>query len=559
MRALHKTLILILANAVCRPAWSLEPGVFIPPKPDYQLPAIPTPSIAPTDGLLLENKGQATQFVKTRARFRLKKIQFEGNKSLSDAQLQVAVQAFINKVVSRVDLENIRLQLLQLYSKAGYLYPSVVLPSQHIKGGLVRYRINEGQLTQINIKGAERLDQAYIRERIHLPAEQPLKRDALLEQFQLLLTDPLIERLNGSLRSGDQAGEAVLDLEVKRAQAYELYLGMDNYTPPSVGSYTGYLRGTVRNLTGQGDFLHLDLNGSEGMQALNSFFSIPVNHYGTRFNLGLQLSQAKVVDRSLEHLDIKNKFFDINIGVNQTLLQQLNRTLNFELQYALRQTKSSVLGLAMPLSAGAEPDGKARVSVIRFIQNYLDRDAGRVLSLRSSFNVGFDAFNATTHASPQPDGRFFSWQGQLRYLYRLDERGTELFLRTDLQFASESLLPLERFALGGIYTVRGYREYELVRDQGYALALELRYPLWQSTSRDGHQLQIIPFFDFGQAWNKHQAAQTLYSAGLGFKWQWQRFNAEFYWAEAFSPPTALTQEYDLQDSGIHFQLQVQLF
>ena len=180
------------------------------------------------------------------------------------------------------------------------------------------------------------------------------------------------------------------------------------------------------------------------------------------------------------------------------------------------------------------------------------------MSLRSSFNVGFDAFNATTNPAPVPDGRYFSWQGQLRYLHRLDERGTALFFRTDMQFASESLLPLERFALGGVYTVRGYREYELVRDEGYAMSVEIRYPLWQPSAMQGHQLRIVPFFDFGQAWNKHEEAKILYSAGVGLKWQWQQLGAEFYWAKALNRVDSVAQEYDAQDSGIHFQLQAQI-
>lgn len=540
---------------------ALEPGAMNPPRPDYQLPELPKFQPGPEQERMQLQTPEGKQAVTAQTegpKFMLRRVQFEGNDGLTDEQLQAVVLPFIDKAISRVDLENIRQQLMQHYRKAGYLYPSVLLPSQHISQGLVRYQINEGHLTAINVKGAERLSEDYIRDRIQLDKDEPLQQSVLLERFQLLLTDPLIERVNGALKPGAQPGETILDLDITRAKPYALYLGMDNYTPPSVGAYTGRLSGLVRNMSGLGDFLQLDLIGSEGMQGISGFFSLPFTRYDTRFNIGVQASQAKVVDQYLEQLNIRNDFIDINVGVNQPLFRSLNRIFNVELQYAFRQTKTSVLDIPMPLSAGVETNGRATVNVFRFIQNYMDRNAERVWSLRSSLNFGFEGFDATINSEPEPDSRYFSWQGQLRYLRRLDERGTELFFRTDMQFASESLLPLERFALGGVRTVRGYRENELVRDEGYAMSLELRYPLWMQGVKNGHQLRVIPFFDFGEAWNKNENGKTLYSAGIGFKWQWQKLGADFYWAQSLNSPDAVTQEHDAQDSGFHFQIHAQL-
>jgi len=540
--------------------YGLESGSLTPRKPNYQLPQLPPLQKTPLkDNIQLHIPDpKESPITRIEPRFMLKTLHFKGNKSLSDEQLLQAVNAFINKKVNRIELETIRQQLIEVYRQAGYLYPSVLLPSQHISQGLVTYEINEGHLTHINISGAERLNENYIRERINLDPEEPIQQTELLERFQLLLADPLIERVNGTLKPGIKPGDTILDLDVTRAQAYELHLAMDNYTPPSVGSYTGHLSGTVRNLTGQGDFLQLDLNGSEGMQSVGSFFSIPFTRYDTRFNLGFQAAQSKVVDANLAHLKIKNQFVDVNVGINQPIFRRLNHIFNVELQYAFRQTDTSVLGIPMPLSAGVGEDGKATINVFRFIQNYITRNTEHVLSLRSSFNVGFDGFNATTHSGAIPDGRYFSWQGQVHYLRQLDERGTEFFFRTDMQFTSEALLPLERFALGGVHTIRGYREYELVRDEGYAMSIEIRYPLWKPAVMKDHQLRVVPFFDFGQAWNKHQDAKTLYSAGIGLKWQWQQFEADFYWAKALNNINNAAQEYDAQDSGIHFQLQAQI-
>lgn len=539
---------------------ALEPGALNPPKPSYQLPKLPQWQPVPSDeSIQTQDPEKKTETVSSGARVILKELQFDGNKNMSHEQLQAVIQPLIGTAISRIDLENIRQQLVQHYRNAGFLYTSVILPDQHISLGRVRYQINEGRLTKINIKGTERLREDYVRDRIKMDADQPLQQAALLERFQILLSDPLIERVNGALKPGANPGESILDLDITRAKPYELYVGMDNYTPASVGAYTGHLGGVVRNLTGWGDFLQIDLNGSEGMQSISSFFSIPFTASGTRFNIGYQGSQSEVVEGVLGEFDIENRFMDFNVGLSQPIFRSLNRTFSLELQYAFRQTRSYAGGIPTALGVGVENNGKAKVSVIRFIQNHIERDANQVLSLRSSLNTGFDAFNSTINPSPLADGRFFSWLGQLRYLRKIDDWGTELFFRSDIQLASESLLPLERFALGGINTVRGYRQNELVRDEGYALSIEFRVPLWQQSTKNGHDLRLIPFFDYGQAWNHHQESKTLYSVGIGFKWNWKQIGAEFYWAHALNNSDVVNQEHDVQDDGIHFQLQTRLF
>ncbi len=183
------------------PAHAIEPGTLTPRKPDYQLPLIPQWQKDKTNPKDLDIKAPKEKTLQQTdgVQFILKAIQFDGNKSLSKEALQAVIQPFINNATSRMDLEQIRQQLIQHYRQTGYLYPSVILPSQHISQGLVRYQINEGHLTEINIKGAGRLDNDYISNRIKVNLNQPLKQSTLLEHFQLLLTDPLIERVNGAL------------------------------------------------------------------------------------------------------------------------------------------------------------------------------------------------------------------------------------------------------------------------------------------------------------------------------------------------------------------------
>ncbi len=563
MRVHVQSLAVMLSGSLLLPAsiHAIEPGALNPQRPDYQLPQLPDWQSQETEQDMIippETETAPSPNPLSGPRFLLKQVIFEGNTLFSHAELQQVIANYLNQPVNRLDLETIRFQLSQYYKQAGFLSSGVLLPDQHIQNGIVKFEVIEGHLTTIQISGNEGLDAEYIQRRMQSETGEPLQQQKLLERFQILLRDPLIETLNGALKPGSRPGETVLDLEIKRAQPYDLTLSLDNYTPPSVGAYTGNLDGTLRNLTGWGDYLQLHLGGSAGMQEISAFYSIPVGYTATRLNIGFQASESEIVDDDLDRFDIENRFMDLNIGLSHPFYQTLNDLFSMELQYSFRQNRTYFDGEPIALSEGAEENGKSKVSVIRWIQNYLKRSSNAVFSASSSFNAGVDFFNATIH-SDRADSRFFSWLGQLRYLYKLDAlgEGTQLYLRSDIQLASETLMPLERFALGGVYTVRGYRQNELVRDNGYAASVELRYPLLMRENTYGN-LKLVPFFDIGEAWNHDENGKTLLSSGIGLQWKRKNLSADFYWAHDLNTPDSVHSEQDSQDDGFYFQVQAKL-
>jgi hypothetical protein len=66
----------------------------------------------------------------------------------------------------------------------------------------------------------------------------------------------------------------------------------------------------------------------------------------------------------------------------------------------------------IPFSFSEGPqDGKSKVAVLRLFQDWVNRDAKRVLAARSQFSIGLNAFGATKNDGSVPDGQFFAWLG----------------------------------------------------------------------------------------------------------------------------------------------------
>jgi hemolysin activation/secretion protein len=493
-------------------------------------------------------------------RFVLNGVQFEGHSVFSSEQLRTVAAPWLGKAVGMADLEDLRLALTRHYEGAGYVGSGALLPDQHIQQGVVRYRIVEGRLTEINVSGSEGLAPEYVSERLRLGLEGPLDVDVLRERFQLLLNDPLIERLNGALRPGLHLGESRLDLAVTRARPYELALVVDNHRPPSTGAEQARAEGVVRNLTGWGDQLALDLARSDGAWEGNASFSMPLDPRDTRLGLFFSRTDSSVIEEPLEAVDIDSDTQSWGLDLSRPLIQNLDESLLLGLAFDLRRSRTSLLGEGTPFSDGVESDGEARVRVLRFRQDYTWRGTREAFAARSTFSAGLDVFGAT-HNDTSPDGRFLTWVGQAQYAHKIGDAGAQLILRGDLQLADKQLLPLEQFAVGGANSVRGYRENQLVRDQGYRVSAEYRQPIRAEVlTRNNQQLEWIAFVEAGGAAYKgaSDAAEHLWSAGLGLRWRWERLTLELDWAHGFKEVSKPT-DHDLQDDGIHFLVRLDLF
>jgi hemolysin activation/secretion protein len=174
---------------------------------------------------------------------------------------------------------------------------------------------------------------------------------------------------------------------------------------------------------------------------------------------------------------------------------------------------------------GANLDGQTTVAALRFFQEWTQRSERDVLAARSEFNVGLGILGATTAFDAAfdpnaPSTQYFMWRGQAQWV-KLLAPDTLFLLRGDVQFADRPIISLEQFALGGLGSVRGYRQNTLLTDNGLFASVEVRLPILRVREMEGI-LQLTPFLDFGTGWNTsgfEPDPNILASTGIGLLWQ----------------------------------------
>jgi hemolysin activation/secretion protein len=131
--------------------------------------------------------------------------------------------------------------------------------------------------------------------------------------------------------------------------------------------------------------------------------------------------------------------------------------------------------------------------------------------------------------------------------------------RIDAQIASDPLLSLEKFSIGGARTVRGYRENQLVRDNGIAVSVEARIPIIPG-NRGPLRLSIVPFVDVGRGWDESGPAKLetdiIASLGVGLTFRlFEGINGELQYGGRLTGAPGENGT-GLQRHGVHFRVTI---
>jgi len=341
----------------------------------------------------------------------LQGVRFEGGGDLPKGGLDDIVAPFLGQWVTLADLEELRFRLTKHYVDQGYVNSGVILkPGQIVTDGVITFQIIAGRIDEIRVSGNDGLRSEYIQGRIRGRADEPFNRERLQERFQLLLQDPLIDQINGTLLPGDAPGSAVLDLVIHRARPWGFYLRADNYRPPSTGAERFYAGGVLRNVTGFGDALDFYVGyGFEGQGREGAIsFAVPVTRLDTLAYVRYSRNDASLIEEPLVDLDIESKTQRFELGIYHPVVRSLEETFNLGLFGSWSENETTLLGEPFSFSEGAV-SGQSRVSALRLFQEYSRQWTDQAFAVRSVFSLGLDAFDATINPGSTPDSRFLVW------------------------------------------------------------------------------------------------------------------------------------------------------
>ena len=511
------------------------------------------------------------------ATLKVSRINLQGNISFSTKELSALTAPCENREITIPELEELRKKITHYYTDRGYINSGVIIHDQDVTDGAITLTIIEGEITNTEVTGNDWLHTKYIFSRLESVIKQQRKAfniNLLEKRLKLLKQDKLIENINAVISPGLKFGEANLNLEIDEARPYQISLKYNNHGSPGIGSYRGEIALAHYNLTGcLGDSLELNYKETEGFDDYSVNYTIPLTRFDTTLGFNYSKSASTVVSYPFNMLNIKSETETFGASLRHPFYKTLSREFAAGLSLEKHHNKTFLLGLPYSFTTHQD-DYETNVTELSFFQEWVSRSMTQVLALRSDFKFGLDWFNATMHSGQDNSGKeyadsgYITWLGQLQWFKRLEFLNSAFLFKTDLQLTNEPQLSSGKFSIGGNSTVRGYRENQMTTDNGVVSSLEWSIPVFQlklpmlSRSENDGQVWFCPFFDYGRGWNVSGDApvpKELYSLGAGLRWSISKnINTKIYYGHSLIKIKA-SNEYDLQDDGIHFGITVNLF
>ena len=244
-----------------------------------------------------------------------------GSTVFSKQELDAVLKDFVGRPLTFAQLLQARSAVSQLYISKGYITSGALIPLQTLSGSVVRILVIEGKLESINVVGTRRLNSNYIRSRLANSTRGPLNEKRLLEALQLLQLSGQIENISAQLQAGSRAGFNLLLVRVKEAKTFQAGIFTDNFRSPSVGSWRRGVQLGEANLLGLGDSASLIYTNTQGSNAVDLSYTLPVNSRNGTVSFQLSRSKSNIVESPFDALDIEASSRTYELTYRQPIVQ----------------------------------------------------------------------------------------------------------------------------------------------------------------------------------------------------------------------------------------------
>ena len=427
--------------------------------------------------------------------FLLQKVVIDDSQVLSQAEIASVTDKYVGHEVSLQKLNTLVSELNKLYEDKGYLTCRAVLPPQTIKEGIVHINLVEGRTGQLIMDGNKSTNSRYIQNRLHLHKDR-IDNVHELNKDLLRFNSTNDVQLRIFMQAGEEAGTTDYVITAYEPRQHNFTVYTDNAGSDSSGLWRAGMFYTNKSLTGNRDTLMVSGIFSEGTKSGSFAYNTPVGRSGTKLGVQYSANSVHIIDGDLEPMNVRGNSNSYGVSLTQPLIVTEHLKSDVALEYSRQSSKTDFLGI-----------------------HWVDDTISGYTASFSMMNYGKSSVIFQKHGYRIGDWENIDGQNkdfgkyQFNGLYQKVYSGGQMLTgRLDGQWSSTSYLPsAEQFYIGGVYSVRGYKESLLGGDHGVAVSLEYSVPIAKAVS-------AFTFIDYGSVYGDSAFEDhILMSTGIGVK------------------------------------------
>jgi hemolysin activation/secretion protein len=403
-------------------------------------------------------------------------FRIDGAHLLDQPDVEEAVYPFLGPDRSTDDIEQARAALEKAYFAKGYQTVAVEIPPQQVADGVVLLKVVEGEVGRLRVKGSRYFSLDEIK------AEAPSLAEGTVPNFNDVSRDIVAlnqipdRRVTPALRAGTAPGTVDVDLNVEDTLPLHGSLEINNrYSQNTVPLR---LTATVHydNLWQLGHSLTVSYQVAPQDPSNAETYSVS---YLARFPAVSWLSvllygvknDSNVATIGDTNVVGRGRVVGTRAIVGLPSEQDLFHTLSAGFDYKHFDQNLSLGGSSFATPITYFPVTVAYDATVQGDEAQTQLEAAVTFHLRG-LGSGLSQFDAQRFNA---QGNFIYLHGNLSRTQELP-LGLQLYGKVQGQVANEPLIATEEFSAGGLDTVRGYLESEVLGDNGALGSVELRTP-----------------------------------------------------------------------------------
>ena len=437
--------------------------------------------------------------------FELKKIVMDSSAVLTEAELAAITQPYEGKMVQLNDIYAVVEKINVLYASKGYVTCRAFLPPQTITDGKVKLLLVEGRTGNTTVSGNNYTKTSFITKRLHLK-ENEIANIKQVNKDLLLFNATNSTQLRIVMKAGEKPGTTDYEITAYEPKRDTWTIFEDNAGSDTSGEYRTGLFFNTKSLSGTCDPFSVGTVFSEGTRAANAMYTRSLGRSGTKMNLLYSTNAVKVTKGDYKDM-IKGHANSYAIGFTQPLVVNETTRTELSLDYNRQNSKTDFMVLGNRFNI---VDDSVQDFTLGFaMTNY---GASHVLYQKHSYVRGYSERTPSSMLEDSQNFGFYKFNGLYQKLYA---GGQMINLRADAQWSgSEGMVSSRQFYMGGMYSVRGYKENFLGGDSGFTFSAEYSIPVINRNTN------AFTFFDYGHVYGNGQSDDQhsiLASLGLGIR------------------------------------------
>jgi hemolysin activation/secretion protein len=442
----------------------------------------------------------------------------EGNSVLSQLAIERSVYPFLGEKKRIADVEAARAALEKAYHDAGYATVIVDVPVQKVREGSVLLKVTEGKVERVTVHGTRYYAQGNILERAPSVAEGEVPFFPQVRGELDQLNRGADRRITPVLRPGTAPGTTEVELKVEdklplhgSAELNNRYSPNTTHARLSAGLRYDNMFDRDHSFSVQAQVSPRD---TSEVRALVTTYSIPLSDgafYG--YWVASNSNVAAVSDVTVLG---KGQIYGLRRNWTLTGSGSFSHAVTAGVDYKQfdeNVTQPGTPGLKTPIHY--LPFSLDYSGSVQQPSSTTQYSLATIFSLRNIGNNPQDFENKRFKAEPN----FAILRWDLQHTQNLPA-GFTAAARIDGQATDQPLISNEQFFAGGLMSVRGYLESEVLGDEGVHGSLELRSPALGGGTR--LDTRALVFAEGAQVWLRDPLPEqnsrfTISSFGAGLR------------------------------------------